>query len=416
MSGTLVRVLDIPGSSLYRWLDERWEPDASALGPRRARVPARIRAYMPTPLEERPLQFEAATVTALTDAEQAVVEAQRYADLVGLNTLAQQLLRSESIASSRIEGIEVPSHRSLAKVLAEGGGQERARAALANIEAVKWLYGWARESEEPFSVDVLVRAHERIAEADPYLAQHAGEIRDRQNWIGEDAYTPVGAEFIPPPPREVKPLLEDLCSFLNRRDLPAIAQAAAAHAQFETIHPFVDGNGRIGRALIGAVLTRGRLCRDVVPPVSLVLARHRDQYVGGLTYFRFEGTDRWITFLAEAVHEAADASRRLAVQVQELKDRWRNAAGNPRADSAAAAIIELLPVHPVLSIETVVELLGRSDEAARQALNRLEETGVMQRVTLGRRKRAWEAIGVFALVDEMERSLSGGARGPAETR
>jgi Fic family protein len=409
-------VADIQGSALYSWSREQWEPDPAAPGPRRARVPAAIEAYVPVLLSERPLQLKAATVTALTDAEQAIVEAQRFADLVGVSTIAQQLLRSESIASSRIEGIAVPSHRTLAKVLAGGGGQEKARAALANIEAVKWLYAWARETREPFSVNVLVKAHERIAEANPLLVADAGEIRDRQNWIGDDPHTPVGADFIPPPAREVEPLLDDLCALLNRRDLAAVAQAAVAHAQFETIHPFVDGNGRVGRALIGAALTRSGLCREVVPPISLVLGRHRERYIAGLTDFRFTGSDAWIAFLAEAAHEAADASRRLAGQVKQLQGQWREAAGQPRADSTASAVIELLPAEPVVSVELVMDRLRRSDEAARQALNRLESAGVVQQVTLGRRNRAWEAVGLFALVDEMERTLSGGVRGPAETR
>lgn len=411
--GTLA---DIPGSNLYTLSEERWEPDPGAPGPRRARVPARIEAYVPVALAERPLRLEAGTVAAVSDAQQAVVDAQRFADVVGLNTLAQQLLRSESIASSRIEGIEVPSHRTLAKALAGGGGQTGARAAVANIEAVKWVYAWARESREPFSVGMLVKAHERIANADPFLAGHAGAIRDRQNWIGDDPYTPEGADFIPPPPRHVDRLLEDLCAFLDRRDLPPVAQAAVAHAQFETIHPFVDGNGRVGRALIGASLTRGGLCRDVVPPISLVLARHRERYIAALTDFRFTGSDGWIAFLAEAAHEAADASKRLAAQVKDLQERWHEAAGRPRADSAASAVIELLAAEPVVSLDVVVRRLGRSDEAARQALNRLESAGVLQQVTLGRRNRAWEAVGLLALVDEMERSLGGGARGPAATR
>ena len=269
-------------------------------------------------------------------------------DAVGVNTIAQQLLRSEAIASSQIEGIDVPGHRALAKAAASNQHKLGAQLVLANIDAVRWVYDWAASSGDPFSPVVICEIHRRLATADRHLSAHAVQIRTRQNWIGRDPYTPVGADFIPPPAREVQSLLQDLCAYANRNDVAPVIQAATVHAQFETIHPFADGNGRVGRSLIGAVLARRQICRDVIPPVSLVLSRDRAAYINALTTWRFEtdGYRQWIAELATACEAAALASTRLAGQVSDLQDRWREAAGHPRRDSAAAAIIDALPAYP----------------------------------------------------------------------
>jgi Fic family protein len=406
--------------SRYELLDELWEPSQEAAPgvPKRARHPIRVQAYLPARLAGLDSSYDDQTVQAVMDAQEAVADAQRYADTVGVNTIAQQLLRSEAIASSQIEGIPVPSHRALAKAVAGQQNRSNAQAALANIDAVRWVYGWAAESTEPFSLEVLRSIHTRLAAADHHLAAHAGEIRARQNWIGHDPYTPAGADFIPPPARHIKPLLKDLCEYANRFAVPPLIQAAVVHVQFETIHPFVDGNGRVGRSLIGAILARRGLCRDVIPPISLALAREREAYVDALTAWRFkeDGPRQWIRLLARATEDAALASARLADQVSQLQERWRKQAGNPREDSAAAAIINALPEYPILGAEKAAEVTGRTAVAARAALNQLEEAGVLAQVTVGKRNRMWESTGLFALVDEMERALSGGQRGPAGTQ
>lgn len=405
--------------SRYELVDELWDPSPETQTgiPKRARTPVRIQAYVPARLSALELELDAKTVQAVFDAQEAVADAQRYADTVGVNTIAQQLLRSEAIASSQIEGIDVPSHRALAKALAGNQHREGAQAALANIDAVRWVYDWAAGRRPTFTREVIRDIHVRLAAADRSLAKHAGKIRTRQNWIGEDPYTPGGADFIPPPPRRVKKLLDDLCEYANRWDVPPLVQAAVVHVQFETVHPFGDGNGRVGRSLIGSILARREVCRDVIPPISLALSRQSDEYVDALTAWRFDddGPRRWITLLARATEDAALASARLAAEVADLKERWREQAGSPRGDSAAAAVIDMLPAHPIVDARKVAEITGRSDVAARNALNSLEETGVLQQVTVGKRNRMWESTGLFALIDEMERELSAGNRGAART-
>lgn len=403
----------------YEIQEELWKPspETALEGPKRARQAVRISAYVPAPLAKRSLALDSGLAQAVYSAQEAITAAQMHADTVGTSTIAQQLLRSEAIASSQIEGIEVPSHRALAKAVAGDQKKPSARAVLANIDAVRWVYEWAA-TDAPFSIEVIQRIHERLAQADPFLAAHAGQIRERQNWIGHDPYTPANADFIPPPPRFVEALLEDLCAYMNRADEPALMQAALAHAQFETIHPFADGNGRVGRALIGAILVRRRMARDVIPPVSLVLARKPGAYVQALTAWRHDddGAQQWVRLLAEAAEDAARASTKLAGRVGDLQEKWLKQAGDPRSDSAAAAIIVALPAYPILGAEQAATITGRSLVAARNALNRLAEAEVLRLVTVGKRNRLWESTGLFALIDEMERQLSAGERGPAPTQ
>lgn len=407
------------GSERYHLTEVLWEPSMLELTgvPKRARRPARIQAYVPQRLADAEMLLDGEVVQAVVDAQDAVRDAQRHADTVGVSTIAQQLLRSEAIASSQIEGIDVPSHRALAKAAAGNQHRPQAQLALANTEAVRWIYDWAASRHEPFTVDVICTIHERLAAADRFLSTHAGQLRTRQNWIGRDPYSPVGADFVPPPADLVEPLLDDLCAYANRDDVPPVVQAAAVHAQFETIHPFADGNGRVGRSLIGAILSRRGVCRDVIPPVSLVLARDQDAYVKDLTAWRFDadGYRSWILDLATACEAAALASTELAGQVADLQSAWREAAGNPRRDSTAATLIDALPAHPIVDAADVAQLTGRSTVAARTALNALTDSGVLAQVTVGKRHRMWECVGLFALIDGMERQLSAGARGPAST-
>lgn len=403
----------------YTKVDVRWVPDPGAHGPRRARVPVKVDAYVPQPLAALDLRISAATATAIADAEREIAATQQHAEVIGTRTIAHQVLRSEAIASSQMEGVVVPSNRTIAKVAVSGRHHENARAVHEATNAVLAAYEWAAEdASNPYDPDLLLGLHASIARSDRRLASSAGSFREQQNWIGPDPYTPQDADFVPPPASEVPRLLDDLVDFLGRRDLSPVLQAAAAHAQFETIHPFADGNGRVGRMLIGMALARGGLVQDVVPPVSLVLARERDAYVNALTAWRFDddGIDRWVTLLANALEETAIATRRLADDIAALRLEWRTLASNPAPGDAASLVIDALPTHPVINAEIAEHATGRSRRTAERVLARLERDGVLQQVTLGKRNRAWESVGHFALLDRFERTLSGGAVGIGDNR
>lgn len=413
-----------PQTKSYSELEELWRPDLGRSGPRRARVPVRLRAYVPTSLSKRSFNLSEQAATAISDAESATVAAQAHADRVGVSTIAVQLMRSEAIASSQIEGVDTPGHRALARALVKADGEGPtmltgpATATIANVRAVRAAYERATSATGPMTVSDLTSTHALIAQADRWLTQHAGQVRETQNWIGKDPHTPAGADFVPPPARMLAGLLDDLCAFCSREELSPMLRAAVAHAQFETLHPFADGNGRAGRVLIGELLCRGGLAEAVVPPTSLVLSGQRERYVEELTAWRFalDGPDRWITFLSEAVEGAARASMGLADDVARLKEQWHTLIARRRSDSSARALIDYLPGTPILSVETAASLLGKSYETARAAVAALEQDGVLAQVTLGRRNRAWECVGLFALVDDLERRLSAGAVRIAETR
>lgn len=320
-----------------------------------------------------------------------------------LEAVARQLLRSEAIASSRIEGFEI-SHRKLAEAAFDPEDTSvNARTVLGNVRAMDEAIRFASQQRD-LTVTEIRTIHRRLFEGTRDEAV-GGVIRDRQNWIG-GRDNPWGARFIPVPEEQVPGLLEDLCRFAARDDLSAIAQAAIAHAQFETIHPFADGNGRVGRCLIHLILRRRGLSPYYVPPVSVVLAANYSEYERGLTTFREERIEEWCGTFARAAIIACRGAAELAARIEALKARWREQSGSPRADSAAAKLIDLLPVHPVLDLRTVQETLGVSDEAARLGVARLETAGVLTEITQRKRGRAWECVGLFALLDSFERLVA----------
>jgi len=248
------------------------------------------------------------------------------------------------------------------------------------------------------------------------LADQGGVVRDRQNWIGGSSYSPCRAEFVPPPPEAVMSLLEDLCGFCNQDELPAIAQAAIAHAQFETIHPFVDGNGRTGRALIHVILRRRGLAPRVLPPISLVLATWSDDYVNGLARTRYlgdpneerarEGLNDWVALFAAASRRAVDDARLYEDRVGDLQAGWRAQLGRLRRGSAVDLLLGILPGMPVVTVGAAAAATGRSFQAANTAVGQLQRAGILRPVRIGRRNRAFEATELIDAFNDLERSLA----------
>ena len=193
-------------------------------------------------------------------------------------------------------------------------------------------------------------------------------------------------------------------------------QAAIGHVQFETIHPFHDGNGRAGRAVILIILRRRGISQRYLPPVSLALAGEADQYIAGLTSWRNGDEEDWYAVFTDAVYRAATGAREFADRVGELQRRWIERAGSPRGGSGPLRLIELLPAHPIVDVKTATQLLGGTQERARLAVLRLKEAGVLRQTTVGRRNRAWETVGLFDLLDRFERGLGPVERTPPDTR
>jgi Fic family protein len=318
------------------------------------------------------------------------------------------------VASSRIEGL-VLSHRRLAKAAFSPEMHDvTAQGVLANIHALERAIELASSGDQ-LETGHLLEVH-RILFEGTRDEELGGEIRKEQSWIGGAASSPRTAKFVPPPPELVSELLEDLCAFSNRTDMPAAIQAAIAHVQFETIHPFLDGNGRVGRALILIILRRRGIAKTYLPPVSLALAGEADRYVTGLTSWRTGNEEDWYAVFIDALFRSAGGAHQFAARVAALQDRWIKQAGNPRRGSGPLRLIELLPSQPILNVKTAAQLLGGSEERARLAIRRLEETGVLRKTSVGRRNRAWECVGLFAQLDRFEWELGPPGRTPRPSR
>jgi Fic family protein len=348
--------------------------------------------------------------------EKAIADLNRAAGRE-LTPLARLLLRTESIASSKVEGMQLDA-RSLARAEAnqETGRKVGSGAAeiLANIDAMQLSVERAADLDGMRPTDFL-DIHRVLLERAPN-SQIAGRFRASQNWIGGNDYNPCGAAFVPPPPGEINRLLDDLCAFVNDVALPPLVQAAIAHAQFETIHPFEDGNGRTGRALVQVVLRRRGLTPAFVPPISVVLARDKDRYLNGLTLFREDRLADWIELFAAATAEAATLAARYAIRVGDLQDEWRERLrhhSNPRSDAAAWSLISVLPAHPIITAPVAVAAVGRTKPAVANAIEQMEDAGILTRLSESARNRAWEADGLLDLIVGLEAAspLGPGRRG-----
>lgn len=388
-----------------RYEERIWEAQPGAMGGRLNRRPFTYRAFIPDPIAEWELALRGDALTAVTEASDAVRHLNESPPkLASLETLARQLLRAESLASSRIEGLEL-SHRRLARA-AQGAEahDQKASDIVGNITAMERAIEIGTEAR-PFTVADILHIHDTLMRFS-FDRAIAGKLRNKQSWIGRNPHTPRDADYVPPPPGHVEPLLEDLCAFMNRDDLPALVQAGIAHAQFEVIHPFADGNGRVGRCLIHSILRRRDLATSYVPPVSVILATRRDQYIAGLTQYRDGYVDEWCEFFCDATAYAAREAERLADEIAALQEQWIERLDRPRRHSSAYAIVAALPAHPVIDVPTAVTLTGASDVAVGRALNRMEEVGILQNIGERQRGRTWECRELFDLVSSFERDLS----------
>ncbi len=404
---------------MSRLIKEKWLPDQTYGLSRRDRRPCEYGAYVPDPLSSREFTFDSAVAADIADAERAIAALNHgESKLADTEAVARLLLRAESVASSRIEGLEVGGRRLFKAQLARSSGIEEsdrgATEILNNIDAMGWAVEVAMGSAR-INSDHLCQIHERLMKG-TRAEGLAGGFRETQNWIGGSEFNPCSAEFVPPPPELVPELVQDLCEFVNGDDLPAVAQAAIAHAQFETIHPFFDGNGRTGRALIHMVLRRRGLAPKLVPPISLVLATRSRDYIGGLGATRYlgapdsdeanRGMGEWISTFTAAVSRSVSDAEEYDRRVGEIQDGWRASLGRVRHDSSVDRLIEALPGAPVVTARTAAALVGRTEQATNQAIHRLVEAGVLSQTTVGRRNRAFEAPDLIDAFNVLERQLA----------
>jgi len=401
-------------------LEQRfWEGSGRSGLSRKDRAGGAYSVYVPDPLAGRQFVFEGSAVADMSDAERAIRDLDaRSSALADTEALARLLLRAESVASSKIEGLVVGARRLLRAdaARASGGHQVDVTAAdvLGNIDAMAYALQMVKEGTE-ITLPLLLGVHRQLLAATE-LHAYAGQIRTVQNWIGGSSYNPCSAVFVPPPPNLVEPLLLDLCAFCSDDSLPPVAQAAVAHAQFENIHPFVDGNGRVGRALIHMIFRRRGLTQRVTPPVSLVLATRARDYLEGLRATAYvgapggqpavEGTNRWLGTFAGACTRAAADAMGFEERIARIQDGWRDRVHPVRSDSAAMRLIDVLPGAPVITIAAAAKLINRTIQATMLGVQRLADAKILTPVEQRQRKQIFEARDIIDVFTALERQLA----------
>lgn len=366
-------------------------------GPYQAAVPARLEALQVWMSAELQAEAEDA-VREITrfDAEIAAVAASRGQQdgeqpAAELAPLASVLLRTESVSSSEIEGITAG-----AKALALAAISEKtcpnARWVTANVAAMQRALAMA----DDISTDSILAAHDALFHGHAYAAP--GQLRTEQVWIGGSALSPHTASFVPPHHNRVSDCMDDLVAFVQRTDLPVLAQVAIAHAQFETIHPFNDGNGRTGRALVHAMLRHADVTRRLTVPVSSGLLTDTAAYFQALTDYRGGNIEPIIRQFATASFRAVDNGRQLVEELESVYESW-TARIPSRQGSAARRLLSMLLNQPAVNVKYVQTATGVALSAAQRAVEQLEEADILTRAGSGQRNRVWLAPEILAVLD-----------------
>jgi Fic family protein len=319
------------------------------------------------------------------------------AALARFEPVALLLLRAEGVASSSMEGLRTPL---IDVAAAEIGDTSNPTAGWVadNLAAVRQALDGAGRN---LAVNDIHEWHRRLMGPTSRLPKEmVGAFRSAQSWIG--GTSPRDASFVPPPPGRVDDLMADLVAFVNAEWVDPVTQAAVAHAQFETIHPYGDGNGRIGRILIGWILAHG-IGITVPPPVSVFMARDPGGYLAGMTRFRLGELDPWVDWLAAELLYSSEAASGLIERSEQLLVGWGGRVDDLRADATARRVLPLLVEHPVVSSDLVATRVEVSERAARAALTMLADRGILQpyegaSAGPGRPRRLWVASDVITLV------------------
>ena len=394
---------------------QHWPGNPHALRPRDRRS-GEYEAYVPHTVAGWQPLIPADVAAFAAEAERTLreaAEASRSTDNSGL------FFWAESLGSSRIEGVMPGTRQVVHALAAERAVAGRPRRGpvgevLGNIDATAAALDTLAD---PGSVTVrtLADAHKLLMDntPEPHLG---GRVRSDQNWIGGNDWHPLEGDFVPPPAEHCPALLEDLCAYLRAADHSPLLQAAIAHVQFETIHPFGDGNGRTGRAVLYAVLKHRCAPESTMPPVSLALSRNRDSYLASLaeyqTYLgaaddprRTEALVPWLEVLATAMRQASAAVGSYQTAIHQMLARWRAKTGTRHARSVVTAAISCLPAHPSLTATALSELTGYSRRRCADALRQLEVAGVVKGRTLGPLLRVYDADKVLEAYEVMASTM-----------
>lgn len=358
--------------------------------------PGGYSAFVPRPLPpEPPLEFSAALRTRLSEADQALGRLDGSIEtLPDPDLFLMTYIRQEAVLSSQIEGTQ----SSLEDLLAAEARvftpdrPDDTREVINYVAAM--AHGLDRIRQQPVSIDLIREMHARLLEGTRGAERTPGEFRPTQVWIGAPGSRIEEAVFVPPPPSEVPPALEALEAYLraDSSDFPPLVRIALAHAQFQTIHPFRDGNGRLGRLLITLLLCRDRILTKPVLYLSWFFKRHRTEYYERLQAVRDEGRwEEWIGFFLRAVAEVSASAVRTTRSILTLRERHR-ALISERPGAVAGnghRVLETLFRQPFITVAGVRGITGTGFQSANVLVSRLAEAGILEERTGRRRNRVF---------------------------
>jgi len=378
-----------------------------ARGPRADRQLREITVALPPFIRDRdyPIERPLAAMTTASAGDLGHLDLVHGRTLEALNHLQ---LRAEAVDSSKIENVDASLADYGRALLGVGANAS----AISMASATAALTRMIRDAETTRSIrsEAVLRAHEDLFKRHPDEAHRAGTFRTTQNWVGGSDYSPGGALHVPPPPETVPDYLDDLFAFANRDDVPTLVQAAIVHAQFESIHPFIDGNGRIGRALIHAVLRRRRAARHLTVPIASALVAHRERYFAALGAYRSGAAAPLIAMLASATSTATAESWRTAARLEDLRAEWHAAVGGSRPGTALHRLLDLLTEEPIVNVAMAMERVDVSEPTARTTIRILEEHRVLTRAARSRRAPVWLAKPVLDEVEDLSSRIQRSSR------
>lgn len=388
--------------------DHVWHIDSTAYVSRSQRMRGNgpYRSAVPISLSDLQIDLPSSLAAIIDEAAQALTKFNDYAvhtfgeHVRALGPMSAILLRTEATSSSQIEHLTVGA-KNLALELIDEGGSQNAKAVIGNVRAMES----ALEFSGNMTVENLLHMHRALLSAQDGWDAYAGRFREQLVWVGTDAHSPRGASFIAPQPALVRPAIDDLFTFLQRDDIPALVQIALAHAQFETIHPFADGNGRTGRALIHAVLRNKQLTEHIVPPVSAGLLTTTDRYFNALTAYRAGDGEPIVMVFADACRFAASSGIELIDALDAQIDLARAALRGVRRDAAVWTVLPHLIAQPVLNSQYLRTQVGLTKSQAERAIRTLADAGVLVARSSAKRNVVWEHRGVLDVLDEYAAGL-----------
>lgn len=355
--------------------------------------PTGYRAFIPAQLPpEPPIKLEGELQALLSQADRALgrldgsIQTLPHPDL-----FVAMYIRKEAVLSSQIEGTQ----SSLQDVLAAEARVLSSNRPSDVSEVFNYVgamnYGLERLKDLPVSIRLIREIHEKLLTGVRGQHMTPGELRTSQNWVGPGGCTLTEATFVPPPPHEVPIALSDLERFLHAETpLPLLIKIGLAHAQFETIHPFLDGNGRVGRLLITFLLCEKEVLLKPVLYLSYFFKRYRQQYYEHLQAVRDEGSwERWLSFFLSGVYEVSQQATNTARQILSLREQHRQLITDQlgRAAGNGHRLLEHLYQHPIVSTTDVKDLIGTTYPAANNLVTRLVEQGILQEFTGQKRNR-----------------------------